>query len=57
MATLANLFMKQKEDFLLRREFKSANVRTLDEATRDALSDEATQYHGSDTVDDDDDDN
>lgn len=54
MAALTDLFIEQKATFIMNREFGAGAVRDLDTARKQAIEDEATQYHGGDVVDDDD---
>lgn len=56
MGTLAELFVKDKERFYIKKEFGDGAVRTMDQAIRDAQENEETQVHFSDTVEDDEED-
>jgi hypothetical protein len=56
MAQLAKLFMREKEVFEAKRTFGTAAVRTLEQARAAALTDEGTQVHFANNVDEDDDD-
>jgi len=55
MAALTDLFIDKKADFMMKREFGRGTIRDIDTARKQAIEDEATQYHGGDVVDDEDD--
>jgi len=50
MAHISALFLEQQAEFEAKREFGLGQVRTLEEATKDALENEETQVHFSDGV-------